>query len=260
MFNNKISIITASYNYAQYLSECIESVIAQTYQNWELIVVDDGSIDNSVEIIKSYCKKDSRIKIFQHQNCANKKLKETLLLGIKNANSEWIVFLESDDKLHPDYLEEKIKIIEQEPKVEFIFNDFELINDTSFYNTKYYYKFSKYVLSQNGYIDLKKGMCNVNCIPTFSTVMIKKKLLESLDFNTPFDSRLDYFLWLQLTPKIKFYFLNKKLTQWRKHSESYVLKETCPTYKFYFRVGRYFPQILINKIFLTIRTLINFYK
>ena len=260
MFNDKISIITASYNYAQYISECIESVIAQTYQNWELIIVDDGSTDNSVEIIQSYCKKDHRIKLYQHKNGQNKGLKDTILLGLKQANSEWVAFLESDDKFLPNYLEEKIKIIEQEPDVKFIFNDFEIIDNTSFYFTSWYYKFSSYVLPCKGFLSLKKEMCEINCIPTFSVVMAKKKLLETLDFNTPIDSHLDYYLWLQLTPKIKFYFLNKKLTQWRKHSGSYITKTTFSGYKFYFNVGKYFPQIFINKIFLTIKTLINFYK
>jgi len=62
----KFSIIMASYNYAGYISQGIESVINQTYQNFELIIVDDGSVDNSVEIIKSYCEKDNRIKLYCH--------------------------------------------------------------------------------------------------------------------------------------------------------------------------------------------------
>ena len=58
----KISIITTSYNYEEYIKETIESVISQTFQDWEMVIVDDGSKDNSVEVIKSYMEKDSRIK------------------------------------------------------------------------------------------------------------------------------------------------------------------------------------------------------
>lgn len=93
-----ISIITASYNYENYIKETIESVLNQTYTNWELIIVDDGSKDNSVEVIKSYCEKDSRIKLFQHEGGVNKGLAETIKLGISKAQGEWIAFLESDDK------------------------------------------------------------------------------------------------------------------------------------------------------------------
>jgi len=100
----KISILIASYNYAQYIEEAINSVINQSYQNWELIIVDDGSSDNSLEIIKSYCEKDSRIKLFQHENNQNNGLKETILLGLENVMGDWVAFLESDDVFMPDNL------------------------------------------------------------------------------------------------------------------------------------------------------------
>jgi len=103
----KISIITANYNYAQYIEEAINSVINQSYGDWELIIVDDGSSDNSVEIIKSYCEKDSRIRLFQHANGENKGLKETLLLGISHASGDWIAFLESDDSFTLDNLQQE---------------------------------------------------------------------------------------------------------------------------------------------------------
>lgn len=54
----KVSIITASYNYEKYIRETIESVMSQTFQDWEMIIIDDGSTDNSVEVIKAYCKKN----------------------------------------------------------------------------------------------------------------------------------------------------------------------------------------------------------
>ena len=82
---SKVTFITASYNYAKYIKETIESVINQTVQDWEMIIVDDGSTDNSVEVIKSYCEKDNRIKLYQHENGVNKGLAETIKLGIKLA-------------------------------------------------------------------------------------------------------------------------------------------------------------------------------
>ena len=111
----QISIITASYNYEEYIKETIESVIAQTYTDWEMVIVDDGSKDNSVEVIKSYCEQDSRIKLYQHENGENKGLIETVKLGIEKAQNEWIVFLESDDTITPDYLETKLEIIKLLP-------------------------------------------------------------------------------------------------------------------------------------------------
>ena len=98
-----ISIITASYNYANYIKECIDSVLSQDFTDWELIIVDDGSVDNSVEIIKSYT--DSRIRLIRNEK--NSGLKQTLLRGIQEAGGEYIAFLESDDIWRTDYLSKK---------------------------------------------------------------------------------------------------------------------------------------------------------
>lgn len=236
MFDKEISIITASYNYANYISETIESVMSQTYPNWEMIVVDDGSTDNSVEIIKSYCRRDNRIKLFYHENNKNKGLKDTILLGLEHAKSDWIVFLESDDAITPNYLEEKIKIIEQNPNIEFVFNNFDIIGDTSYYKTTKYSDWKKYVAKKSGFIS-KKFFYNLNNIPTFSLVMMKKYLFETLNFNSPIKPWLDYYLWLQLSKKIDFYFLDKKLTYWRKHNDSYIKKHTNSTFYFWLKVA-----------------------
>ncbi len=70
----KISVLTASYNYEKYISQTIESVLNQTYTDFEYIIFDDGSTDNSVNIIKEYAKKDKRIKFYTHENNSNKNL------------------------------------------------------------------------------------------------------------------------------------------------------------------------------------------
>ena len=103
-----ISIITASYNYENYIKETIESILAQTYSDWEMIIVDDGSKDNSINVIKSYCDRDSRIKLFTHDENKNKGLAATLQLGLKEAKGDWIIFLESDDYIAPNYIAKKI--------------------------------------------------------------------------------------------------------------------------------------------------------
>ena len=121
----KISIVTASYNYEKYIKETIHSILNQTYKDWEMIIVDDCSTDNSVDIIKSY--NDDRIKLFVNEK--NLGLKETLKRGIKEASSEWIAFLESDDVLAPDYLEKKVEIIKKYPDINLIFNDCEFFGD-----------------------------------------------------------------------------------------------------------------------------------
>ena len=125
----KFTIITASYNYENLIKETIESVLTQTYTNWEMIIVDDGSKDNSIEVIKEYCQKDARIKLYTHPKNQNKGLIETIKLGIQKTNTDWIVFLESDDTITPNYLEKKLKVIKENPEVKFIFNDVNLFGN-----------------------------------------------------------------------------------------------------------------------------------
>lgn len=222
----KISIITASYNYAQYISETIESVINQTYNNWELIIVDDGSTDNSVDVIKSYCKTDSRIKLYTHENGENKGLIETVKLGLQviDRESKWVAFLESDDSLTPDYLEKKLKVAEKHPEVKFILNDVNLFGDNDAISEFNKYFDDKYkILNKLTYpANLKKYFKISNVVPSFSCVMLKHEFAERLDFNCAVPRLLDYYLWTQLADKNNFYYINEKLTNWRMHKNSYI--------------------------------------
>ncbi len=226
----QISIITASYNYEEYIKETIESVIAQTYTNWEMVIVDDGSRDNSVEVIKSYCAKDSRIKLYQHENGENKGLIETVKLGIEKAQNEWIVFLESDDTITPDYLETKLGIIKQYPDVKFIFNDVNLFGDAEHIKAhRNHCMVSETILKDKSYpINLLSYMEEQNVISTFSVVMLNKNILKKVKFNVASPSLLDWYLWTQLAVDNDFYYIDKKLTNWRVHSNSYISVKRSP--------------------------------
>ena len=220
----KISVITASYNYENYIKETIESVINQTFDDWEMLVVDDGSKDNSVEVIKSYCEKDNRIKLLQHEGGINKGLIETIKLGAKEAKGEWLVFLESDDTVTPDYLEEKLKIAQSNPEVKFIFNDVNLFGEEDAVKQMYedyfveFYETMTKIKTRKDYI---KEFRTKNLVPTFSVVMLKKEIFDTLKFESSVTQWIDYYLWTQLAPKYDFYYLPKKLTNWRMHKSSY---------------------------------------
>lgn len=97
-----ISIIVPCYNQAQYLDECLQSVLDQTYTDWECIIVNDGSPDNTEEIAKKWVEKDSRFKYFYKENSG---LSSARNAGIEIANGEWILPLDSDDKIGSQYLE-----------------------------------------------------------------------------------------------------------------------------------------------------------
>lgn len=91
---NKLSVIVPVYNGEKYLKKCIESIINQTYKNLEIIIIDDGSSDNSIEIINKYAYKDKRIKLFKQKNLGVSAARN---LGIKNSTGELLTFIDCDD-------------------------------------------------------------------------------------------------------------------------------------------------------------------
>lgn len=219
----RISIIVASYNYEKYIPQTIQSVIEQTYKDWELIIVDDGSKDNSKEIIQSYCQKDSRIRLYTHENNENKGLAETLQLGLKNASGDYVVFLESDDYISSEYLEKKLEIFNKYDNVGFVLNRIELFGANLSPQIKKYINFvDSFWNKNNAPIDISNDIVKNNYIPTFSCVMLKKNLICDCDFQSPKPSWLDLWLWVQISKKTKFYCVPEKLTYWRQHYNSYL--------------------------------------
>jgi len=102
MENKKISVIIPVYNTAPYLAQCLESVIFQTYENLEIIIIDDGSLDNSAEICEKYAAGDKRIKIIRQKNAGLSVVRNN---GLAVATGEYVHFMDSDDFLDLDYYE-----------------------------------------------------------------------------------------------------------------------------------------------------------
>lgn len=96
----KISVIVPVYNSERYVRRCVDSIIAQTYPNWELILVDDGSMDSSLSILCEYEKQDSRVKVIHQENMGPGIARNA---GISHATGDYIVFVDSDDRISPDY-------------------------------------------------------------------------------------------------------------------------------------------------------------
>lgn len=110
MKNNLVSIITPCYNGSKYIGETIESVLLQTYKDFEMIIIDDGSKDNSVKIIQEYANKDDRIKLIKQSNGGSASARNN---GIRNANGRYITLLDADDLWDNNFLEEQIKFLNE---------------------------------------------------------------------------------------------------------------------------------------------------
>ena len=97
----KVSIIVPIYNTAKYLPKCLDSIIGQTYQNLEIILVDDGSTDESSKLADGYAKKDKRIKVFHQKNAGQSAARN---LGLKKATGDFISFIDSDDQIDKNFI------------------------------------------------------------------------------------------------------------------------------------------------------------
>lgn len=114
----KVSIIIPTYNCGQYISEAIDSVIAQTYTNWECIIIDDGSTDNTHAIINNYCSKDDRIKYFYQENQCPSVARNT---GIGLTSGEYILPVDADDRIAPTYIEKAVAWFIQHPETTLVY-------------------------------------------------------------------------------------------------------------------------------------------
>lgn len=121
-----VSIITPNYNCSRFIAETIESVIAQTYTNWEMIIVDDCSSDGSYEIALEYEKQDSRIKVLK--NVKNSGAAVSRNKAIEVSQGEYLAFLDSDDLWMPEKLEKQLKFM-QENNCDFSFTEYEHIDE-----------------------------------------------------------------------------------------------------------------------------------
>ncbi|MGA7831606.1 MAG: glycosyltransferase [Terracidiphilus sp.] len=110
----QVSVVLPAYNSHKFIGRAIESVLAQTYRNFELIVIDDGSTDNTLQIIKKYAEQDARIKVYMQRNSG---MAATLNRGIHLAANEWIFRMDNDDLMRPNRLERQLAFIGEHPEL-----------------------------------------------------------------------------------------------------------------------------------------------
>ena len=179
-----ISIIMPAYNCKRYIKEAINSVIAQTYQFWELIVIDDGSKDDTVRMVEELSNKEDRIRFYKNKK--NQGVSATRNRGISLANSEWIAFLDSDDMWETSKLEKQMLISEQ-TGAEFMFTGSSYVNENGDY---YQGKFE--VPTKVTYKKLRTHNV-ISC----SSVLIKKHFFKDIKMEND-DMHEDYAVWLRI--------------------------------------------------------------
>ncbi|MEI2311408.1 glycosyltransferase family 2 protein [Bacillus nitratireducens] len=124
-FQPLVSIVTPSYNASSFIKETIQSVQSQTYKNWEMIIIDDVSKDNTCELIKEEIKKDSRIRLIELQENGGPAIARNT--GINNAKAKYVAFLDSDDLWLPEKLEKQLAFM-QNNDIAFSFTSYQIMN------------------------------------------------------------------------------------------------------------------------------------
>ncbi len=207
-----ISVIIPTFNYAEFIPDAIESVLSQTFEDLEIIVVDDGSTDNTKDVLNKY---SDKIKYYYQDNKGPASARN---LGIKNASGSYICFLDSDDIFIPNKLQVQIDTFNSisNQNTALLYSNFTSVNKKLNLSIQHYqcprFKSHKHAL---GYL-IKHNFINT------STVMIKKDCLYNVGL---FDEELkyleDYDLWLKLGYKYEFFHITKSLVKTRSHNKNY---------------------------------------
>lgn len=242
-----VSVLIPTYNYARFLDEAIQSVFGQSYQNFELIIVDNNSTDNTTEIVSKYLN-DPRVSFYKNK-------KNLGLVGnwnkcLEYAKGTYIKFLLADDKFAPTVLEEMVSVMRRYPNVVLVTSNSEMFGSRS------KLRISNFIGLQKGreliYNCLKEGSGNLIGEPT--TVMIRKSTLDEVGkFNAEYACLVDFNFWLRLLNHGDAYFIAKSLSYFRVHNDQFSSKlnvgNWIEEYKFYREVKNHNPYQVEPKQF-----------
>ncbi|WP_299238949.1 glycosyltransferase family 2 protein [Sulfurihydrogenibium sp.] len=201
-----VSVIMPNYNRAKYISEAIESVISQTYPIWELMIIDDCSTDNSVNIIEEYVAKDERIKLIRLPKNSGPAIARNT--GIEVASGRYIAFLDSDDVWLPYKLEKQVKFMRE--------NNLSLVYSAYYIIDKYgFVKGIRNIKEKISYKDLLKTNWIGNLTGIYDAQKLGKVFMENVGHE-------DYVLWLSILKRIDYAFgINEPLAKYRVLPNSY---------------------------------------
>lgn len=220
-----VSVIVPAYQAAAWISDCIESVIRQSYSNWELIIIDDGSTDNTKKICLGYTMIDSRIKYFYQKNSKQGKARN---LGIFKSQGDFLAFLDADDVWLPGKLENSLDIINAH-KCDIVVTGAKVWDGTeNWQNSPNKHVEASEYFGQVGFYKFALGNRVV-----MSTALIRKEVLESIggfDEDLKISSAEDYDLWLRCIKAGKLILsVDECMTLYRLHATSATYSDNLAT-------------------------------
>jgi len=218
-----ISVIMPAYNAEKYIGAAMQSVIAQTYSQWELIVVDDGSTDNTAAVVHEFSAKDARIKSFAQPNGKQAKARNT---GIKNSRGDLLAFLDADDL----WLEKKLELQVQalsETTADVVYSSGYIFHGDDSHAQA---KICPATLGRTDGAHMFEMLLWRNTVPVTSVIMRRETFLKAgwFDESPAYQSCEDYDLWLRAAKSgALFYGLDEKLFRYRRHLAASTSKDSA---------------------------------
>ncbi|MYL69824.1 glycosyltransferase [Halobacillus litoralis] len=184
----KVSVVIPTHNRASLLTKAVESVLKQSYQNLEVLVVSDGSTDNTDSLLEEYEKKDSRIKYISYQPA--KGGNHARNTGIKAAEGDYIAFIDDDDEWVYNKIELQVQEFNKDSRYGLVYTGAKILYDDKGIN---------YISTPQKTGDLSDDILISNCIGSTSSVMVKKSVLEEVGgFDEELKAQQDYDLWIRV--------------------------------------------------------------
>jgi glycosyltransferase involved in cell wall biosynthesis len=236
----KISVIIPVYNGNRTIAQAIKSILNQTFEDFELILIDDCSKDSSSQIIKTYSKNDQRIKFIQNKK--NIGLAESLNIAINVSVCNFIARLDQDDEALPERLIKQYKFMQKHPDVAVAGSAVLIMGKTK--------KFDKIFTVPTDFNEIKKTLLNYNCIFHPSVIMRKKSIINAGGYRKEFKNAEDYDLWLRISKKEKIVNIQDPLTRYNYSTGGMTLGRKWEQlfYTFLAQESYKYPNLPFNKI------------
>jgi hypothetical protein len=188
----RVTVVTPAYNVAQYIGEAVDSVLRQTFTDFEYLVVDDGSQDNSVEVVRQHAGHDPRFRLVPGEH---RGLSAVRNIGIREARGKYIAYLDGDDRWHPQFLERQVALIESlPPDVGLVFSRVRLMLENG---TVVFYQWQR-----SGRYDFDDFLVGSNPARCGSSLLIRRSCFEDVGtFDEDLASVEDLEMWLRIAER-----------------------------------------------------------
>ena len=211
-----ITVVIPAYNHERFIGDALESVLFQTIQDWELIVVDDGSTDATALVVQQY--RDSRFRLLRQTNSG---APSALNRGINEAKGKWIAFLNSDDRFHANKLERHLQAHQSNPNIEASASRVRYIDASGIPKNSYSYYTLRYrsMIRKASYAhSLFASLVLENHLITTSCLFAKRDALLEVGGFADFRYVHDWFMFLSLASRGKFVVIEEELSDYRRHA------------------------------------------